>query len=75
MRVKVIVDRFEQDKAVLEIHEYRYKIILPVHVLPRGVKEGDILNLEVKRSKRLKREGISRKKKSRQLLNRILKKR
>lgn len=73
MRSKVILDRVEGDKAILEVHGYQYKIILPRAVLPPSAKEGDVLNLEVKKTRKVRQETLKRKKEARTLIDKILK--
>jgi hypothetical protein len=43
---KVVVDRIEGDLAVLALYEDdRVKFNLPLHYLPKGVREGDHLQM------------------------------
>jgi len=69
--MKVILDRRENDKAILEIPQDRYKIIVPEYVLPASAKEGDVLTLEIKKTRQTQRETQEKKEKSRSLLNRL----
>jgi hypothetical protein len=44
--MKVIIDRFEGDFAVVEL-ENRSTINMPKQLIPEGAKEGDVLNIEI----------------------------
>lgn len=46
MNVRAIVDRIEEDLAVLEI-ERKGEIIWPVKLLPNGIKPGNILEITI----------------------------
>ena len=39
----IIIDRFEGDKAVLEVDTGH--VVIPISNLPKGAKEGDVLRL------------------------------
>jgi hypothetical protein len=41
----IIIDRFEEDKAILEIGDEF--ITIPRSVLPKEAKEGDVLNIVI----------------------------
>jgi len=43
MRVKVVIDRFEGDKAVLLVGENESSVNWPREALPEEAREGDIL--------------------------------
>ena len=68
MKVKVTVDRIEEDTAVLLIRpEEDKKVDWPVKYLPEGIKEGDILDFELKQDK------VTKKKKEEKVKNLIKK--
>ncbi len=50
-RVKLSVDRLEQDKAILLAKGLEDEIIFPAFLLPSGIKEGDILSFSIEASK------------------------
>ncbi len=47
MRICAVVDRLENNKAVLLIADEEIEVIWPIEFLPVGVAEGDILSLEM----------------------------
>jgi hypothetical protein len=47
MKTKAVIDRFEEDLAVLIVGEEENKLIVPRASLPQGVKEGQWLQVEV----------------------------
>lgn len=48
--MKVTIDRFEDDYAVLLVRgEEQIHIDFPAELLPEGCQEGDILNIEISR--------------------------
>lgn len=55
MNVKLIIDRFEGDKAVLKADDGD-SIIWPKDKLPAGAKEGVILNFNVKSDSEAEKE-------------------
>ena len=74
MVTKVILDRVEKDRAILEIHGRAFKVILPSWLLPSGAKEGDVLTLYLKKTRKTKKITKARKKEARSLLDKILRK-
>ena len=48
MRVKAVVDRFEEDKAVLLVGDSEEQLIVERAALPPATLEGDWLQVEVK---------------------------
>jgi hypothetical protein len=44
--LKAIIDRIEEDKAVLEVNG-DYEVIFPVALLPSGAKAGSILDINM----------------------------
>lgn len=42
-----VIDRFEEDKAVLLVGESETKVVFPRRLLPRGLREGDYLQLNI----------------------------
>ena len=44
---KAVIDRFEEDKAVLLVGDQERKLVVPRKSLPRGVKEGHWLKVEI----------------------------
>lgn len=55
METKVIIDRFEGDKAIILIGESEISAVWPRSFLPEGSREGDILrfaaNIDVEATK------------------------
>jgi hypothetical protein len=47
MKTKAVVDRFEDDKAVVLVGEEEDRLVVPRSSLPPGVKEGDWLQVDV----------------------------
>jgi hypothetical protein len=47
MRVQVIVDRFEEQKAVLLAGDEEVQVLWPRNMLPANVQEGDILQVDL----------------------------
>lgn len=43
-----VIDRFEEDKAVLLVGENERKVIFPSTELPEGLQEGDYIQLEIR---------------------------
>jgi hypothetical protein len=48
MKMKAVIDRFEGDKAVLLVGEEQDALVVPRAKLPKGVKEGHWLKVDVK---------------------------
>ncbi len=48
---KAVIDRFEEGQAVLLVGDQERKMVVPRKSLPRGVKEGHWLRVEVDREK------------------------
>lgn len=48
MKEKAVVDRFEGDKAVLLVGSDKDRLVVKKSFLPKGVKEGDWLQVEVR---------------------------
>lgn len=51
MKTKAVIDRFEGDKAVVLVGDEQDALIIPIipkTLLPKGTKEGDWLQVEVK---------------------------
>lgn len=46
--LKAVIDRFEEDKAVLLIGEEETKVNFPRKYLAKTLKEGDYITLEIK---------------------------
>lgn len=42
-----VIDRFEDDKAVLLLGEDEKKVVFPVSELPEGAEEGDYLKIKI----------------------------
>lgn len=53
--MRVIIDRFEGDFAVVEISDTQFAN-LPKALLPMQAKEGDVINIEVDRTETEKRK-------------------
>ena len=49
--MKAVIDRFEDDQAVLLLNDGQDQLVAPRKVLPRGAKEGDWLQVEIKDGK------------------------
>ena len=47
MKTKAVIDRFEGDKAVLLVGEEQDALVVPRAKLPKGVKEGHWLKVDV----------------------------
>ena len=45
MEIQAIIDRFEGSKAVLFLGEEEVQVVWPRRILPKEVKEGDILQV------------------------------
>lgn len=53
--MKVIIDRFEGDFAVVEVHG-REKVDMPKILLPSRAKEGDIIEIKIDAEATIKRQ-------------------
>ncbi len=42
-----VIDRFEEDKAVLLVGEQEKKVVFPADELPAGLSEGDYIRWEI----------------------------
>lgn len=42
-----VIDRFEEDKAVLLVGEEEKKVVFPTNELPAGLSEGDYIRWEI----------------------------
>lgn len=47
MLTTAVIDRFEEDKAVLLVGEAEKKVIFPQSELPADLNEGDYLKIEI----------------------------
>lgn len=47
MQIRAVVDRFEEDKAVLLIGDDEIAVNWPRRLLPRGIKETTIIAMEI----------------------------
>lgn len=45
--LQAVIDRFEENKAVLLVGESEIKVVFPKKYLPENLKEGDYLRLDV----------------------------
>lgn len=45
--LSAVIDRFEEDKAVLLIGEEEQKVIFPRNLLSSSLKEGDYLTIDI----------------------------
>ena len=45
--MQAVIDRFEEDKAVLLIGEDEQKVVFPCRYLPENVAEGDFLDIKI----------------------------
>lgn len=48
MRIRAVVDQIEVGKALMLLGEEQTALIWPVEQLPKEIKEGDIVYIEVK---------------------------
>lgn len=46
--MRIIIDRFEGDFAVVELEDKSF-VDMPLKLIPEGAKEGDILEIEINR--------------------------
>lgn len=53
--MKVIIDRFEGDYAVVELPD-RSTVDIPKQLVPKGAKEGDVLSIEIDKDETAKRK-------------------
>jgi len=44
--MKVIIDRFEENYAVIELSDKK-TVDLPLELVPKGAKEGDVLDISI----------------------------
>ena len=42
-----VIDRFEEDKAILLVGESEKKVVFPTEELPAGLSEGDYIRWEI----------------------------
>lgn len=55
--MKVIIDRFEGNYAVVELSEQNNKMInMPIELLPQGAKEGDVVSITIDSSETQQRK-------------------
>lgn len=47
--ISAVLDRFEEDKAVLLVGDDEEQVIFPAAFLPDDVEEGDYLTIEIER--------------------------
>ncbi|MCE5286437.1 MAG: DUF3006 domain-containing protein [Pelosinus sp.] len=47
MRIQAVIDRLEQDKAVILLGEEEQQIVWPLSKLPPGVSAGQVLQIDV----------------------------
>jgi len=45
MEIQAVIDRFEGSKAIVFLGEEEVQVVWPRHILPKEVKEGDILQV------------------------------
>ena len=69
MGLKLILDRFENDKAVLKTEKGDQTIIWLKNLLPENIKEGAIFNFDIKT---LEEAEAQKRKQAKDLLNEIL---
>lgn len=68
MEFKLILDRFEEDKAVLKTEDGKEEVIIPKSLLP-DISEGAFLNFDVKTLTQAEEE---KRKTAKDILNEIL---
>ena len=68
MEIKIIVDRFEEDKAILKTEDNQ-TIIWPKNKLPHNIKEGGFLFFDIQENKNQEEQN---KKLAKTILNEIL---
>lgn len=54
--MKAVIDRFEENKAVLLVGEEEISIVFPKKYLPQDSKEGDYLKLEISYDRELTKQ-------------------
>lgn len=54
--IQAVIDRFENGWAVLYLEEDEKKVVFPGEYLPRGVREGDYLSIEIHRDEKATQE-------------------
>jgi len=47
MLIQAVIDRFEGNKTVLLVGDDEAQVVWPKNILPREVKEGDILRMDL----------------------------
>jgi len=47
MQMQAVIDRFEEEKAVLLVGEDEQKVVFPRMYLPENVVEGDYLDIKI----------------------------
>lgn len=52
--MKVIIDRFEGEYAIVELPD-RSTVDMPKRLVPEGAKEGDVLSIEIDKDETVKR--------------------
>ncbi len=55
--MKIIIDRFEGDFAVVEMED-KTTVNIPKQIIPRGAKEGTVISIEIDHSETEKRRQI-----------------
>lgn len=46
--ISAVIDRFEEDKAVLLVGENEQKVVFPKNLLAKNLKEGDYISIDIK---------------------------
>jgi len=57
MKIKAVIDRIENEVAILFLEGWDEAILLPKKFLPRGSKEGEILSVQIDLDKTASRRG------------------
>ncbi|WP_296898015.1 DUF3006 domain-containing protein, partial [uncultured Megamonas sp.] len=45
--ISAVIDRFEEDKAVLLVGENEQKVVFPKNLLAKNLKEGDYISIDI----------------------------
>lgn len=45
--IKAVIDRYEEEYAILLLGEEEYKVAIPKHMLPKNYPEGTWLNINI----------------------------
>ena len=60
LKIQAVVDRFEDDNAILLIGEDDQQAIFPAASLPEGLSEGDYIRMEISKATKAAMEEAAR---------------